>query len=65
MLVLSRKVGEEIVIGDQIVVKLIKVHGSRIQIGIAAPREILVHRKELLPEREVDDDKDVSSDRVA
>lgn len=47
MLVLSRKVGEEIWIGDEIRVKVVRVHGSRVAIGIEAPEEIKVIRSEL------------------
>lgn len=47
MLVLSRKMGESIMIGDQIEVKIVAVDGEAIRLGISAPREISVHRKEI------------------
>ncbi|MFD2089516.1 MULTISPECIES: carbon storage regulator CsrA [Brevibacillus] len=47
MLVLSRKMGESIMIGDQIEVKVVSVDGDAIRLGISAPREISVHRKEI------------------
>ncbi|EST55408.1 carbon storage regulator [Brevibacillus panacihumi W25] len=47
MLVLSRKMGESIMIGDQIEVKVVAVDGDTIRLGINAPREISVHRKEI------------------
>jgi carbon storage regulator len=47
MLVLSRKLGEKIVIDGQIKVTVLKIQGGRIQIGIDAPESIRVLRKEL------------------
>ena len=47
MLVLSRKVNEEIVIGDNIRVRLVKIGGGRARLGISAPPEVSVHRAEL------------------
>lgn len=47
MLVVSRKVGERILIGDQITVTVIKVGSGVVRIGIEAPRELAVIRQEL------------------
>lgn len=47
MLVLSRRPGERINIGDGIVIKLISIQGNRIRIGVEAPAEISVRRNEL------------------
>ncbi len=47
MLILARKVGEEIIIDDRIHVKVVSVHGSRIRLGIAAPDNIRVYREEV------------------
>lgn len=54
MLVLSRKVNEEIVIGEMIRIKVLKVNGSRIQIGIIAPDDMRIERAELWSEYAVD-----------
>ena len=52
MLVLTRKVGEKIVIDNNIVVEVLEVHGQRVRLGIAAPPEVAIAREELLrPER--------------
>ncbi|MGN6088798.1 MAG: carbon storage regulator CsrA [Actinomycetes bacterium] len=50
MLVLSRKVGESIVIGDDITVTVLEVRGDVVRLGINAPRSVTVHREELLRE---------------
>jgi len=47
MLVLSRKIGDEIVIGGCIRVKVVAVHGSRVRLGIVADESIAVHRAEV------------------
>lgn len=48
MLVLSRKRGERIVIGDNIELTVIAIHGQRVQLGVNAPRNVAVRRDELL-----------------
>jgi carbon storage regulator len=50
MLVLSRKEGERIVIGDNITLVVSKVAGNRVTIGIEAPRDVKIARGELQPE---------------
>jgi carbon storage regulator len=50
MLVLSRKVGETIVIDGRISVKLLRVDGDSVRIGIEAPANVPVHRKEVYDE---------------
>ena len=52
MLVLSRKVDESIIIGDNIEVKILGVQNNRVKIGIFAPKEVRVDRKEVKLESE-------------
>lgn len=54
MLVLTRKAQEKILIGDEIVVTVIRIQGKGVRIGIEAPREIPVRRAELVDLSDVD-----------
>ncbi|WP_432504453.1 carbon storage regulator CsrA [Kineococcus arenarius] len=47
MLVLTRKAGESVVIGDEVVVRVLEVRGDVVRVGIEAPREVQVHRQEV------------------
>jgi carbon storage regulator len=47
MLVLSRKIGQTIKIGDDVNITVLAVQGKQIRIGIDAPREVSVHREEV------------------
>ncbi|MHC4399108.1 MAG: carbon storage regulator CsrA [Planctomycetota bacterium] len=47
MLILSRKLNEQIVIGDGIVVTVVGIRGGNVRLGIEAPTHIPVHRKEI------------------
>jgi carbon storage regulator len=48
MLVLSRRVGESVVIGDDVTVTVLEIRGDVIRIGVDAPRSVQVRRQELL-----------------
>ena len=50
MLVLSRRIGQSLRIGDSIDVQVIRIEGERVVLGIVAPREVPVVRSELLAE---------------
>ena len=47
MLILSRRRDEEIVIGDNIIILIVDVRGNKVRLGITAPKEIPVHRREI------------------
>jgi carbon storage regulator len=47
MLILSRRVNEKIVIGDDIVVSVVEVRGDQVKLGIEAPRNVKVYRQEV------------------
>jgi carbon storage regulator len=48
MLVLTRKVGEEILIGDRINIKVIEISGNKVRLGIDAPANLRIYREEIL-----------------
>jgi carbon storage regulator len=56
MLILTRKVGEVIMIGDDVVVKVLGVRSGQVKIGIEAPRELPVHRQEIFERIKSEDD---------
>ena len=47
MLILTRRVDESLVIGDNVTVTLLGVKGNQVRIGVDAPRDVTVHREEL------------------
>jgi carbon storage regulator len=47
MLIITRRPGEKIMVGDDVVVEVIEVSGSSVRIGIAAPKSIPVYREEI------------------
>jgi carbon storage regulator len=47
MLVLSRKVTESIVIGDNVKIYIVDIRGDQVRIGIEAPKDVAVHRNEI------------------
>lgn len=66
MLILTRRVGETLMIGDCVAVTVLGVKGNQVRVGITAPKDIAVHREEIfqriqrgqesLPSRAPDDD---------
>ena len=50
MLVLTRRAGESVMIGDDVVVTVLEARGDVIRIGIQAPRDVQVHREEVYQE---------------
>ncbi|HEY2273643.1 MAG TPA: carbon storage regulator CsrA [Jatrophihabitantaceae bacterium] len=47
MLILTRRVGENVIVGDDIVISVIEVRGDAVRIGVQAPRTLSVHREEV------------------
>ncbi|HEY0973571.1 MAG TPA: carbon storage regulator CsrA [Solimonas sp.] len=48
MLILTRRVGETVTIGDSVTVTVLGVKGNQVRLGVKAPREVAVHREEIL-----------------
>lgn len=61
MLVLTRKPGEGINVGDTIHFKIVRVNGNRVTVGVEAPRDVRIVRDELPPLREEGEDKPPSA----
>lgn len=67
MLILTRRVGETLMVGDEVTVTVLGVKGNQVRLGVNAPREVAVHREEIYEriQREQDEpaaEKDEGSD---
>ncbi|MCG8028307.1 MAG: carbon storage regulator CsrA [Candidatus Thiodiazotropha taylori] len=47
MLILTRRVGETLMIGDEVTITVLGVKGNQVRIGVNAPRDVTVHREEI------------------
>ncbi|MDP0255041.1 carbon storage regulator CsrA [Glaesserella parasuis] len=47
MLILTRKIGESLLIGDDVEITVLSIRGSQVKLGMKAPKEISVHREEI------------------
>ena len=47
MLILTRKIGESLIIGDDVEITVLSIRGNQVKLGVNAPKEIAVHRQEI------------------
>ncbi len=59
MLILTRRVGESLMVGDDITVTVLGVKGNQVRIGVNAPRDVAVHREEIYDRIQDDGEKGV------
>jgi len=61
MLILTRKVGESLVIGDDVSIIVLGVKGNQVRIGVDAPKSVSVHREEIY--NKIQDEKEVNGNK--
>jgi carbon storage regulator len=65
MLILTRRVGESIMIGEEVVVTVLGVKGNQVRVGVNAPKEVSVHREEIYDRIKREDEGGVPQRSVA
>ncbi len=61
MLILTRRVGETVMIGNEVTVTVLGVKGNQVRIGVNAPKDVAVHREEIYERIKREEDRDSRS----
>ena len=57
MLILTRRIGETVMVGDEVSVTVLGVKGNQVRVGIEAPRDVAVHREEIYQRIQEEDEE--------
>jgi carbon storage regulator len=61
MLILTRRIGETLMVGDEVTITVLGVKGNQVRLGVNAPRDVAVHREEIY--QRIQDEKGVGQDK--
>jgi len=64
MLILTRRVGETVVVGDNILVTVLGFKGNQVRLGIEAPADVAVHREEIFNRLRLDEENEGHEDNI-
>ena len=64
MLILTRRIGETLMIGDKVTITVLGVKGNQVRLGVNAPKDVAVHREEIYQRIQGENDDDAQGERA-